>query len=134
MSECDVWPIPTSPQERYKLLSKVANSGTKTNHEAVALLSNLHSRLLMRGSPPSCLHFERSNMIAVLTSVNRWVADGDSAKLVNAGYCPAGIINLFGVAFVGNQLSHERPVLAIERQIAAKECASIAAKVKIDGR
>ena len=88
----------------------------------------------MRGSPPSSLHFERSNMIAVLTCVNRWVADGNTAKLVDKGFCPAGIINLFGVAFVGNQLGHERLILAIERQIAAKECASIAAKVKIDGR
>ena len=114
-------------------MSKVANSGTKTNHEAVALLSNLHSRLLMRGSPPSCLHFERSNMIAVLTSVNRWVADGDAAKLVDKGFGPAGIVDISGVASVGHQLRHERPVLAIERQIAAKECASIAAKVKIDG-
>ena len=87
----------------------------------------------MRGSPPSCLHFERSNMIAVLTCVNRWVADGDAAKLVDLSSCTAGIVDVSGVAFVGNQLGHERPVLAIERQIAAKECASIAAKVKIDG-
>ena len=115
-------------------MSKVANSGTKTNHEAVALLSNPYSRLLMRGSPPSCLHFERSNMIAVLTCINRGVADGDAAKLVDKGFCPAGIVDISGVTFVGNQLRHEHPVLAIERQIAAKECASIAAKVKIDGR
>ena len=87
----------------------------------------------MRGSPPSSLHFERSNMIAVLTSVNRWVADGNTAKLVDKGFCPAGIVDISSVAFVRNQLRHERPVLTIERQIAAKECASIAAKVKMDG-
>ena len=87
----------------------------------------------MRGSPPSCLHFERSNMIAVLTCINRWVADGDTAKLVDSSSCATGIVDVSSVTFVGDQLRHERPVLAIERQIAAKECASIAAKVKIDG-
>ena len=88
----------------------------------------------MRGSPPRRLHFEQGYIIAVLASVGRWVADGDTAKLVDSSSCATGIVDVSGVTFIGHQLRHECLVLAIERQIAAKECASIAAKVKIDGR
>lgn len=88
----------------------------------------------MRGSPPRRLHFEQGYIIAVLASVGRWVADGDTAKLVDSSSCATGIVDVSGVTFIGHQLRHECLVLAVECQIAAKECAGIASKIKINGR
>ena len=89
---------------------------------------------LMRGCPPRRLHFEQGYIIAVLSSVGRWVANGDTAKLVDSSSCATGIVDVSGVTFIGYQLRHECLVLAVECQIATKECTGIASKIKINGR